>query len=437
MTFIDEAKVEVHAGKGGGGALSFRREKFIPKGGPDGGDGGDGGDVVLVADAALNTLVDFRYQPRQMAGNGQPGSGRNKTGARGADCLVRVPQGTTVIDVQAGEVLGDLRQVDARLLVARGGRHGLGNARFKSATNQAPRRTTPGFPGEQRKLLLQLRLLADVGLLGMPNAGKSTLLSRLSAAKPKVADYPFTTLAPELGVVRVGVEQSFVMADVPGLIAGAARGAGLGAQFLRHLSRTGLLLHLVEVCPADGSDPLANAAAIEAEVRAYSAALAERPIWTVLTKIDLVDAPRVETLLERFAAAYGERPVLAVSAVAGTGLAQLGSRVMALLAALQERLATDGAARQQERALTERILADVSASVLGRSGGRWQQPDAQEDAVPKDTDRTEAAGPRRQQPDVQKDAVPGQRLGDAGQQAHAGRRPGRAGPDCDPSYRNA
>ncbi|MFU8817487.1 MAG: GTPase ObgE, partial [Pseudomonadales bacterium] len=247
MQFIDEASIRVEAGKGGNGCLSFRREKYIAKGGPDGGDGGDGGDVILVADHALNTLVDFRFQPLYRAQHGQPGSGRNKTGARGQDSRVRVPVGTSVVDEETLETLGDLTEEGDELLVAHGGRRGLGNTRFKSSTNRAPRRTIPGAPGEVRQLRLQLKLIADVGLLGMPNAGKSTLISSVSAARPKVADYPFTTLTPSLGVVkRPGRDASLVMADIPGLIRGAAEGAGLGVQFLRHLARTRILLHLVE-----------------------------------------------------------------------------------------------------------------------------------------------------------------------------------------------
>ena len=364
MQFIDEANVQVRAGKGGAGALSFRREKYVAKGGPDGGDGGDGGDVLLIADAALNTLVDFRFQPRYQAGNGQPGAGRNQTGARGADCLIRVPVGTTVADLNMAEVLGDLGQPQKRLLVAKGGRHGFGNARFKSATNRAPRKTTPGNQGEQRDLSLQLRLLADVGLLGLPNVGKSTLLSRVSAARPKIAGYPFTTLTPNLGVVRVAADASFVMADIPGLIAGAAQGAGLGVQFLRHLSRTRLLLHLVDACPVDGSDPAANAVAIEAEVKAYSKALAQRPIWLVLSKIDLLDSAGRKRLLKRMADAHPGRRVLATSALAGTGLDALAKEVMSALIEHQEAKAGDAAFRRREAALAQQILEEVSASAL-------------------------------------------------------------------------
>jgi len=370
MQFIDQATVYVRAGKGGGGALSFRREKYIPRGGPDGGDGGAGGDVVLVADEALNTLVDFRYQPRYQAGNGEPGSGRNRTGARGEDRLIKVPLGTTVTDASFGEVLGDLSGAGQRLRVARGGRCGLGNARFKSSVNRAPRRTTPGEAGEERELVLQLRLLADVGLLGLPNAGKSTLLARTSAAQPKIADYPFTTLKPSLGVVRVAADASFVMADVPGLIAGAAQGAGLGIQFLRHLSRTRILLHLIDAAPADGSDPVANAIAIEAEVAAYSRALAERPIWLVLTKIDLLDAVQLENMLSAMGAAFAGRRLYAVSAFSGAGLEPLTGAVMAALSEWSALVASDPAVRAKEEALAQRILQDATASALAERRSR-------------------------------------------------------------------
>ena len=377
MQFIDQATVYVRAGKGGGGCLSFRREKFIPRGGPDGGDGGDGGDVLLVADEALNTLVDFRYQPRYQAGNGEPGSGRNRTGARGEDRLIKVPLGTTVTDAVFDEVLGDLSAPGQRLLVAKGGRCGLGNARFKSSVNRAPRRTTLGEAGEQRELALQLRLLADVGLLGLPNAGKSTLLARTTAAQPKIADYPFTTLKPSLGVVRVATDASFVMADVPGLIAGAAQGAGLGIQFLRHLSRTRILLHLIDAAPADGSDPVANAKAIEAEVAAYSDALAERPIWLVLTKIDLLDAAQLDALQGAMNAAFVGRRLFAVSAVTGVGLESLTGAAMTALSEWSASLASDPAARAQEDALAQRILQDATARALAER--RCRQPKASED----------------------------------------------------------
>jgi len=366
MQFIDEAIIRVEAGKGGNGCLSFRREKYVAKGGPDGGDGGDGGDVVLVADQALNTLVDFRYQPRYRAENGQSGSGRNRTGAAGASCRVKVPVGTSVIDEETLESLGDLTEPGQELLVAKGGRRGLGNTRFKSSVNRAPRRTTPGEPGEARELRLQLKLLADVGLLGMPNAGKSTLIGAVSAARPKVADYPFTTLVPNLGVVRLGSDASFVMADIPGLIAGAAEGAGLGVQFLRHLARTRVLLHLVEIAPLDGSDPLTNALTIEDELAAYSAALAQRPIWTVLTKADVADAQTREATHRRFQETFPERRVFVVSAVTGDGLAPLLEAVMAKVVEIRTALAEDAAFAEAQAALEAQISADVLDSALRR-----------------------------------------------------------------------
>ncbi len=335
MKFVDEATVRVEAGNGGNGCLSFRREKYIPRGGPDGGDGGDGGSVFLEADPGLNTLADFRYQRRFRAERGEDGKGRQMTGRSGSDRVVRVPIGTLVHDVDTGEVLGDLTRPGQRLRVAQGGERGLGNIHFKSSTNRAPRRTTPGTPGEARHLLLELQVLADVGLLGMPNAGKSTLLSRVSAARPKVADYPFTTLHPQLGVVRVGPEQSFVMADIPGLIAGAAAGAGLGTRFLKHLSRTRLLLHLVDVAPADPeADPVADARAVAAELAEFSPRLAALERWLVLTKTDLLDAPERAERCEAIAAGLAwEGPVFAVSAHTGAGLEALTRRVMAALEA--------------------------------------------------------------------------------------------------------
>ncbi|MEX2489719.1 MAG: GTPase ObgE, partial [Pseudomonadales bacterium] len=255
MKFVDEATVRVEAGKGGDGCLSFRREKFVERGGPNGGDGGDGGSIYLIGDKALNTLVDYRYQPRYRAPKGEHGKGSNRTGAGGEDVYLRVPLGTSVYDDDADLYVGDINEIGDTLLVARGGRHGMGNAHFKSSTNRAPRQTTPGDPGETRNLRLELKLIADVGLLGLPNAGKSTLIRAVSAARPRVADYPFTTLIPNLGVVDAGQHRSFVIADIPGLIEGAADGAGLGVQFLKHLARTRLLLHLVDLLPVDGSDP--------------------------------------------------------------------------------------------------------------------------------------------------------------------------------------
>ena len=324
MKFVDEATITVEAGKGGDGCLSFRREKYIPRGGPDGGDGGDGGSVWLEVDAGLNTLVDFRFKRRFRATNGQPGAGRERSGKSGEDLVVRVPLGTLVFDQASGMQLGDLVEPGARLRVAKGGVHGLGNTRFKSSVNRAPRRTTPGRAGEARELRLELKLLADVGLLGLPNAGKSTLIRAVSAARPKVADYPFTTLVPNLGVVRLGTEQSFVIADIPGIIEGAAEGAGLGLRFLKHLERTRLLLHLVDVAPIDeASDPIADFETIAAELARHDPALASRERWVVLNKIDAA-APDAVDAAERALRDHGwDGPVYRVSAVTGAGIAEL------------------------------------------------------------------------------------------------------------------
>jgi GTP-binding protein len=293
MKFIDEATIEVRAGDGGNGCVSFRREKYIPFGGPDGGDGGDGGSIYFEADSAVNTLADFRHSRKFLAERGQDGMGKNRTGKSGADLIVKVPVGTLVYEEDTGELVGDLVRHGERLLVARGGFHGLGNTRFKSSTNRAPRQSKPGTPGEVRHLQLELKLLADVGLLGMPNAGKSTLIRAVSSARPKVADYPFTTLHPNLGVVRVAEHRSFVMADVPGLIEGAAEGAGLGVRFLKHLSRTRLLLHLVDIGPL--ADPAADIAVIMKELKRFSPELAGKQRWLVFNKDDLIAPEDLET----------------------------------------------------------------------------------------------------------------------------------------------
>jgi len=287
MKFVDEATIRVEAGKGGHGCLSFRREKYIPRGGPDGGDGGDGGAVFLVADNSVNTLVEFRYKRLLRAKNGQPGMGRERTGKSGEDLEVPVPLGTIVYDVDTDERIGELTESGQRLCVAKEGAHGLGNTRFKSSTNRAPRKTSEGSLGDQRNLRLELKLLADVGLLGLPNAGKSTLISAVSNATPKIADYPFTTLHPNLGVVRVGEFQSFVIADIPGLIEGAGQGAGLGVQFLKHLSRTQLLLHIIDVAPMDETDPVVAVDTIVKELEQFSPELAKKERWLVLNKIDV------------------------------------------------------------------------------------------------------------------------------------------------------
>lgn len=288
MKFVDEASIHVEAGDGGNGCMSFRREKYIPKGGPDGGDGGDGGDVYFVADENLNTLIDFRFEKAFRAERGQNGQGSNCTGKRGKDITVHVPVGTRITDKYTGELIGDLTQNRQKILVAKGGFHGLGNVRFKSSVNRAPRQKTNGTPGEQRDLLLELLLLADVGMLGLPNAGKSTFIRSVSAAKPKVADYPFTTLVPSLGVVRMDHEQSFVVADIPGLIEGASEGAGLGMRFLKHLERCRILIHLIDIAPIDGSDPTDNARIILQELTKYSEKLANKPRWLAFNKVDVL-----------------------------------------------------------------------------------------------------------------------------------------------------
>ena len=367
VKFVDEASIRVEAGKGGDGCLSFLRARNLAKGGPDGGDGGDGGDVVLVAEEALNTLVDFRYQPRYRAEKGQPGAGRDMTGRRGDDARIKVPVGTTIMDEETLETIGDLTEPGQELLVARGGRRGLGNAQFKSSTNRAPRRTTPGKPGDKRRLRLQLRLIADVGLLGMPNAGKSTLISAVSAARPRIADYPFTTLVPNLGVVRIADARSFVIADVPGLIEGAADGAGLGTRFLKHLARTRVLLHLVDAAPLDGSDPLEALRAIEAELEAYSPALAARPRWLVLNKIDLVPEAERDALVERLRGAVAvDVPLHAISAATGEGARELMVAISDALLELDLQLAEDGEAARAQRALADAVDNEITAHAVAR-----------------------------------------------------------------------
>ena len=330
MKFVDEARIRVEAGDGGSGCVSFRREKFIPRGGPDGGDGGDGGSVYLIADTNLNSLVDFRHKRRFRAERGRSGMGRNMTGRSGEDLLIRVPVGTRVREDETGEAIGELLRVSERLLVAQGGFHGIGNARFKSSTNRAPRQSTPGSRGERRLLRLELILLADVGLLGFPNAGKSSLIRKVSSARPKVADYPFTTLHPNLGVVSLGDDRSFVIADIPGVIEGAAEGAGLGIRFLKHLSRTRLLLHLVDIAPIDERvDPARQVRDIENELQAFGGDLAQKERWLVLNKRDLL---RPEDFEQRRAAIL-ERldwsgPLFGISAVTGEGTSGLTRALM-------------------------------------------------------------------------------------------------------------
>lgn len=332
MKFVDEATIQVMAGDGGNGCVSFRREKYVPKGGPDGGDGGDGGDVWLQAEENLNTLIDFRFEATYRAERGDNGQSRGCTGRRGKDITIKVPVGTRIIDQATGETLGDMTQHNQRLLVAKGGWHGLGNSRFKSSVNRAPRQKTNGTPGEKRELLLELLLLADVGMLGMPNAGKSTFIRAVSAAKPKVADYPFTTLAPSLGVARMDNEKSFVIADIPGLIAGASTGAGLGIRFLKHLERCRVLLHLIDLAPIDGSDPLENATIIISELEKYSSQLAAKPRWLVFNKADLLDADSAQQCAKEIASALGwQQDYYVISAVSRAGVNQLCWDVMQFL----------------------------------------------------------------------------------------------------------
>ncbi|WP_348673028.1 Obg family GTPase CgtA [uncultured Abyssibacter sp.] len=320
MKFVDEATITVEAGDGGNGCVSFRREKYVPFGGPDGGDGGDGGHVYAVADEEINTLADFRFTRRFAAKRGENGRGANCTGARGDDCEIPMPLGTAIQDMDTGETIGELMTPGQRVMVAHGGWHGIGNARYKSSTNRAPRQFTPGKPGDRRKLRLELKLLADVGLAGMPNAGKSSLISAVSAARPKVADYPFTTLHPNLGVVSVGPAESFVMVDVPGLIEGAADGVGLGHQFLRHLQRTRLILHLVEPETASGETAAERVRKIDAELKQYGDEVESIPRWLVLTKIDVLGSElAAEELSTLVADLQWTGPVYAISSHSGEG----------------------------------------------------------------------------------------------------------------------
>ncbi|KNH33228.1 MULTISPECIES: Obg family GTPase CgtA [Pantoea] len=332
MKFVDEATILVVAGDGGNGCVSFRREKYIPRGGPDGGDGGDGGDVYLIADENLNTLIDYRFEKSFRAERGQNGQSRDCTGKRGKDIEVKVPVGTRVIDQGTGETLGDMTRHGQKLMVGKGGWHGLGNTRFKSSVNRSPRQKTMGTPGEKRDLQLELMLLADVGMLGLPNAGKSTFIRAVSAAKPKVADYPFTTLVPSLGVVRMDSEQSFVVADIPGLIEGAADGAGLGIRFLKHLERCRVLLHLIDIDPIDESDPVENARIILGELEKYSEKLFNKPRWLVFNKIDLISEEEAQSRAKAVAEALGwEDKYYLISAASRTGVNELCWDVMSFI----------------------------------------------------------------------------------------------------------
>ena len=380
MKFVDEAEITVEAGNGGNGCLSFRREKYIERGGPDGGDGGDGGSVFLQADSALNTLVDFRFQPRYRAESGKPGQGRNCTGRGGEDLLVNVPLGTSVIDVETEELIADLNQPGVPVMVAKGGFHGLGNTRFKSSTNRAPRKTTHGTPGEARTLQLQLRLVADVGLLGLPNAGKSTLIRSVSAAKPKVADYPFTTLVPNLGVVSLGLERSFVMADIPGLIEGASEGAGLGFRFLKHLSRTRLLLHLIDAMPVDGSDPVANARSIIGELENFSHTLASKERWLVINQVDLMQVDAVEELISALRSELDwQGEIHQISALSGIGCNDLCENLMASIEEHRRRLLDDEGYTAQQLEREKAMAFEIRRSIESSRQARRRQTEEIED----------------------------------------------------------
>lgn len=370
MKFVDEVSIFVKAGDGGNGMMSFRREKFIEKGGPNGGDGGDGGSVYLEADENLNTLVDYRYTRRFHAQNGQKGGSTDCTGAKGEDLILPVPVGTTVIDAATQEIMGDLTKAGQRLLVAQGGWHGLGNTRFKSSTNRAPRQTTPGKPGDARDLKLELKVLADVGLLGLPNAGKSTFIRSVSAAKPKVADYPFTTLVPNLGVVSVGRYKSFVIADIPGLIEGASEGAGLGIRFLKHLARTRLLLHLVDMAPLDGSDPADAAEVILNELEKFSPALTQRDRWLVLNKADqLLEEEREERVRQVVERLDWKGPVFVISALESEGTEALSQAIMRYL--------DERAVRIAEESEYAEALAELDRQIEDEARARLQELDDQ------------------------------------------------------------
>ena len=380
MKFVDEATIIVEAGKGGHGCLSFRREKYVPKGGPDGGDGGDGGSVYLEADSALNTLIDYRFQRKYKAQNGEPGAGRNCTGTKGEDLVLPVPVGTTAVDMDTHEVLGDLTKEGQRLKVAQGGFHGLGNTRFKSSVNRAPRQTSKGSEGEARNLRLELKVLADVGLLGLPNAGKSTFIRSVSAARPKVADYPFTTLVPNLGVVSVQAHQSFVIADIPGLIEGAAEGAGLGIRFLKHLVRTRLLLHLVDVAPFDGSSPADAVRAIAHELEKFSETLASRPRWLVLNKVDMVAEEDREAHCQAIVDELGwEGPVFRISALSGEGTKPLVQAVMRWIEEQAEQEADNPDFAEQEAARRRRMDEEARQKIEADRQARRAARNADDD----------------------------------------------------------
>lgn len=390
MKFVDEALVRVKAGKGGNGALSFRREKYIPKGGPDGGDGGDGGSIYLRGDDSLNTLIEYQFKKYYEAKSGEPGHGGERTGRSGEDLILNVPVGTTVIDEDTQEVIGDLLEKGQLLMVAKGGFHGLGNTRFKSSVNRAPRQTTKGSFGDERRIRLELKLLADVGLMGLPNAGKSTFVSAISAARPKIADYPFTTLVPSLGVVKIEADRSFVVADVPGLIEGAADGAGLGMRFLKHLTRTRLLLHLVDIYPVDQSHTADNVVIIEQELYRYSPTLAEREHWLVINKIDLIEAElRNELVQELLDELQWEGPVYCVSAATGEATAELCADIMTFLEDQKQREASDPVFAQSQEEERQAVLTEVKLYRDKVRAARFANGDDEDDDWDDDDDLDE------------------------------------------------
>ena len=364
MKFVDEATIKVVAGNGGNGCLSFRREKFIPKGGPDGGDGGDGGSVFLQAKLELNTLIDFRYTRLFKAENGKAGAGSDCTGKKGEDLIIPVPLGTIVSLSETGELIGDLNKPDQKLLIAKGGFHGLGNTRFKSSKNRTPRQTTPGKEGESREIKLELSLLADVGLLGLPNAGKSTLVNKVSAAKPKIADYPFTTMIPSLGVVNIGNDRSFVIADIPGVIKGAAEGAGLGIRFLKHLTRTKLVLHIVDVSPMDKTPPKEAFREIELELEKFSPTLARQSRWLILNKADLFDVNEHKKLLKNFVKDVGWiGPSFLISAATGQGVDLLCNSVGDYLNDERSREINDSEAKKNADKVRNAIFMEAKMQI--------------------------------------------------------------------------
>lgn len=387
MKFVDEAVITVEAGKGGNGCLSFRREKFIPKGGPDGGDGGDGGSIFVEADEGLNTLIDYRFTRQYKAQNGEPGRGSQCTGAKGEDMVLKVPVGTTVVDVDTGETLADMTRIGQVEKIAQGGFHGLGNMRFKSSVNQAPRQTTNGTPGEVRNLRLELKVIADVGLLGLPNAGKSTLIRQISAAKPKVADYPFTTLVPNLGVVRTEAHRSFVVADIPGIIEGAAEGAGLGIRFLKHLARNRVLLHLVDMAPWDEVTPAEAAVTAVHELEKFSKTLSEQPRWLVLNKLDMiVEEERDAACQAVIDALEWDGPVYRISAISGDGtkalvhalqdyLDQHNAELAANPELVEQEIETRAIITEEAHANIERLRAEQKARRKAEKEGKVDDDD--------------------------------------------------------------